>query len=292
MEYAISEKEKKVHEIGLDLLNKLKKICDKHDLTFFANAGTLLGAARHKGFIPWDDDIDVSMEWEDYKKFIQIAPEECEYPYFFQSHLTEEGAEVDHVKIRRSDTTGFSKWEWENIKDPNHNLGIWIDIFPMFSVPDDMALREEKKKRIIELWKAIRGYNASVCLELGFEPNPNYVQYIPDYKALREKYTITDIKTLFLNECVYDDDCTDEIGETSFRTYDEKFIYKREWYSESIEMQFEDTTILCPKRFDEILTKAYGDWRTPVIHGAVHEMQYVEPDLPYKTYIERLNKER
>ena len=287
MDYVLSERDRKVHEIGLDLLKKLKSICEKYNLNYLANAGTLLGAARHKGFIPWDDDIDVSMDWKDYKTFLQVAPRECQYPYFFQSHLTEEGAEVDHVKIRRSDTTGFSKWEYENIKDPNHNLGIWIDIFPLFSVPDEIRVREEKKAKIMALWKAIRGYNSFTCVTSGSEPNHEYIQYMPIYQELSKKMTITEIKQQFLEECIYYDDQTDEIGETSLRTYNDKFIYKRLWYAGTIDMPFENTTIHCPARYDEILTKAYGNWRIPILNGAVHEMEHVDPDTPFKVYLEQ-----
>ena len=288
-DYQMSESEKEVHDIGLDLLKKLKDICVKYNLTFFANAGTLLGAARHAGFIPWDDDIDISMAWQDYQKLLKVAPVECHYPYFFQSHLTEDGAEVDHVKIRRSDTTGFSKWEYENIKNPDHNMGIWLDIFPMFNVPRNATVRNKKKEIIFSFWKAIRGYNAQKCIEYGSKPNSKYAEYIPNYLKMSRKFSITEIKTMYLDSCVYEEE-TDEIGETSFRTYDEKFIYRKEWYASSIELPFENTTIPCPEHYDEILTKAYGSWRTPVINSAVHEMAFVNTHLPYSEYLSSTSK--
>ena len=196
-EYTLTDIEIKVHEIELDIFEKFKSICKKYNLHYFANAGTLLGVARHKGFIPWDDDIDISMDWPDYKKFLEVAPLECEYPYYFQSHLTEPCSEVDHVKIRRSDTTGFSKWEYENIKDPTHNLGIWLDIFPMFNIPSDLEIREQKKQEIFKYWRAIRGYNAATCIEYGYKPNDNYVNYIPEYQALKDQYSILELKNKY-----------------------------------------------------------------------------------------------
>jgi hypothetical protein len=103
--------------------------------------------------------------------------------------------------------------------------------------------------------------------------------------------SITEIKDQFLQECVCDD-LTDEIGETSFRTYDERFIYKRSWYTNAIDLPFENTTIRCPEKYDEILTKAYGNWRQPVINSAVHEMEHVDPDTPYIDYLEKKNVDR
>ena len=77
-----SESIQKVWQVELDLLNVLKKLCIEHNLNYFAIGGTLLGAVRHKGFIPWDDDIDVVMPWSDCQKLISVASEEISYPYF------------------------------------------------------------------------------------------------------------------------------------------------------------------------------------------------------------------
>ena len=71
------------------------------------------------------------------------------------------------------------------------------------------------------------------------------------------------------------------LGMTSFRTHSEKLMWPKEWFDEVIELPFEDTTISCPKMYDEILTKTYGDWRTPVYNSSIHEMEYLDTDAPY-----------
>ena len=126
---------RKLWDVVLDLLEKFKSICYKYNLSYSATAGTLLGAVRHKGFIPWDDDIDLALPWPDYKCLLEVAPKECHYPYFFQSFLTEKDGEVAGCRLRRSDTTGFTKWEHLNV-GPDYDRGIFIDIFPLFNVPD------------------------------------------------------------------------------------------------------------------------------------------------------------
>ena len=158
----------------------------------------------------------------------------------------------------------------------------------MFNIPEEESVRRQKKERIFEYWRAIRGYNALKCIEYGFTPNKEYEKYIPDFQRMNKSYSITDIKNLYLEACDYKNDKTIEIGETSFRTFNEKFIYLREWYKEDIELPFEDTTIICPKDYDKVLTKAYGDWRTPVFNSSVHEMEYVDPDLPFADYLSNL----
>ena len=140
-EYEISPETRELFKVNLDLLKKFKSICEKYSITYYASCGTLLGAVRHEGFIPWDDDMDLFLMWDDYKKFLEVAPKECSYPYFFQSHLTEDEGEASASRLRRSDTTGYTQWEKNNITDVNYNKGIFIDIFPIFYVPDTKFMR-------------------------------------------------------------------------------------------------------------------------------------------------------
>ena len=88
--YSISTKMKRVWETQIDLVKVLEKICKKYNLTFFAIYGTLLGAIRHEGYIPWDDDIDVVMPRKDFEKFKKMAVNELEYPYVLVPMRNEE----------------------------------------------------------------------------------------------------------------------------------------------------------------------------------------------------------
>ena len=83
--YLISKEMKQVWACELDLLKKLLQVCEKYNLKCWADAGTLIGAIRDHGFIPWDDDIDVAMLREDYDKLVSIADKEFAHPYFFQT---------------------------------------------------------------------------------------------------------------------------------------------------------------------------------------------------------------
>ena len=83
--YKVSREMKKIWAVELDLLNELNRVCNKHNIRCMAWAGTMLGAIRHKGFIPWDDDIDIMLFRDDYEKLCEIAPSEFTYPYFFQT---------------------------------------------------------------------------------------------------------------------------------------------------------------------------------------------------------------
>ena len=127
--FQVTRQRKEIWAVELDLLHELDRVCKKHGLTFFADSGTMLGAIRHKGFIPWDDDIDVAMMRDEYEQLCKIAGEEFSYPYFFQTEYTDHGTLRGHAQLRNSMTTAV-------LKDENHtqypfNQGIFIDIFPL-----------------------------------------------------------------------------------------------------------------------------------------------------------------
>ena len=126
--YTVTRKMKKVWAVELDLLNELLRVCNKYNIKIFASGGTMLGAVRHKGFIPWDDDIDMGMLRKDYDKLCKIANKEFQYPYFFQTNYTDPGTLRGHAQLRNSNTTSFLQNEGSEY---SFNQGIFIDIFPM-----------------------------------------------------------------------------------------------------------------------------------------------------------------
>ncbi len=274
---------RKIWNVELDLLEKFKSICEKYRLSYCASSGTLLGAARHQGFIPWDDDIDLFLPWEDYKKLMEIAPSECQYPYFFQSFLTDAEGEASASRLRRSDTTGFTKWEDENV-GPDYDKGIFIDIFPLFNIPDSDEEKAIQKEAIMFFWKCIRGYNAITQIERGETPNKDYIQYVSYYKSVCKTMSIQDIKWAYLNACAMSDGETKEVGATSSRVHLSKLMWDADLYQSYVDLPFENTTIRCPAEYEKVLEKQYGDWRIPIQSGARHEMVAIDPERPWKNY--------
>ncbi len=279
----INEGLRKVWNIELDLLEKFKDICRKYNLCYCASSGTLLGAVRHKGFIPWDDDIDLFLPWEDYKKLLEIAPKECQYPYFFQSFLTEKDGEVGASRLRRSDTTGYTMWEQKNV-GPNYDKGIFIDIFPLFNIPDSEQEKNIQKESILFFWKCIRGHDALKQGKMG-RANDEYIPYIPYYKSVCKSMSIVDIKWAYLNACAMESRETKEVGATSSRVHLPSLMWAASLYKTYVDLPFENTTIRCPIEYEKVLDKQYGNWRVPVENGSRHEMAVIDTETPWRDYL-------
>lgn len=124
---------RKIQESSLDILKALAKVCDENGLTYYLTGGTLLGAVRHKGFIPWDDDIDIAMPRDDYEKLIEIADEKLP-PRFKLAHYTElfigKKPLMHHVQILDQDVTLTRKWA-----KSESQVHTWIDIFALDGMP-------------------------------------------------------------------------------------------------------------------------------------------------------------
>ena len=122
--------------------------------------------------------------------------------------------------------------------------------------------------------------------------NPEYKKYIDIYRKYSEKYTIQEIKNLYFERCAAIKEPTGIIGAVSFRTFDAKNMWKASWFEETVELPFENTTITCPKYYDEVLTVQYGDWRTPVYNGAYHEMFVVDTEVPFSIKLKKEDEKK
>ena len=133
MEEQLSEKElADLKAKELDILVKFDRMCKENNLRYFITAGTLLGAVRHKGFIPWDDDIDLMMPREDYEKLLSVWDQSAPKGYILQNTRTDSDFTQNFTKIRKDHTT-FLQDEAERTK--HYHKGIFVDIFPGDRVP-------------------------------------------------------------------------------------------------------------------------------------------------------------
>lgn len=125
--------------VMLSILKEIDVLCKKHNIKYFLDGGTLLGAIRHKGFIPWDDDLDIGMLRSDYEKFLQVAQKELGDKYFVQDWFTDTEFGFWFTKIRLRNTLYLEKSS--SVKKKHNEF--FIDIFPYDNYPDDPKIRNK-----------------------------------------------------------------------------------------------------------------------------------------------------
>lgn len=274
---------KQLWSIQLDLLEQLKRICKKYNIKYFASGGTLLGAVRHKGYIPWDDDIDVCMLADDYEKFCKVAESELNGDYYFQ--LMKEMA-----RIRNSSTTACTGADLKKYQlDKNHNCGIFIDIFPLHNVYNSKLSRVFHKIVLHILKRGTVGYEKEAFLKQN--PKKYWKHYFSKafllWKGISLFYDIEEYLEIYKKTVGMCKE-SDFVGLVSFMGIQRKYIWDIKWYSESCEMSFENTTICCPKEYDAILRRQYGDYTVFKKGGAIHTMEVFDTEVPYKEKLKGL----
>ncbi len=290
-DYTVTASMKEIWAVQLDLLQELLRVCKKHDIKIFAEGGTMLGAVRHKGFIPWDDDIDMMMFREDYDKLCALA-DEFQYPYFFQTEYTDPGSLRGHAQLRNSLTTGILKEELDSV---SFNQGIFIDIFPLDSVVEDERLLKRQSRRV----KRYKNLARLAFIATHYQGRSGGVKGFLKkmirffFKPLVDKFNLEQtFYQKFEAECArYNTVETEYVSPLSFQ-FDAKQNYKpRADYLETIEYPFEFMSIPIGKNYHRTLTKQFGNYMEFVKGTSCHGGVIFNTDTPYTTYLTNLNLE-
>ncbi len=285
--YLVTKDVKMLWAVMLDILVQIDSICKNYNIQYFLCGGTLLGAVRHKGFIPWDDDLDVMMKRNDYNRFCEIAPQELQSPYFFQSEKTDPGHLLRHAKIRNSNTTGMFKSFAE--KGYTINQGIFVDVFPLDNLPDDPEERIEYYDNLYKLWGKVWKLSAykNRHIRYGFIENlkNSFINsilslwgkqdyYNEKFECLAGKYKDTQTKEC----CLY-------VGHLTPNGLKKTHLWQTKDYESFTTAQFEFLQLPIPVNYDAHLTTLYGDWHKIVMGKNSHGELIVDVDNPYTKYI-------
>ena len=279
-EFFMPEKLKRIHAVELDLLNEFLAVCKKYKIKVGVFAGTLLGAVRHKGFIPWDDDIDVCMSRQEFEKLLKIAPKEFSYPYFFQSLSTDPLYLLGYARLRNSETTGRITWQDSN----DYNNGIYIDIFVLDGIPENNFLRRLQRRflgKFNELWNMYHTPIATLPGRTKFLIRiKKFLLLLLGRCALMKMYHFT---LTFFNKRA------ERFGlVTHNEEFMEKYYLRKEEFEDTIEMPFEMLTVPVFCNYNAILKRSYGskymDFPPMDQRGKWHEGELTfDPDTPYNS---------
>lgn len=245
---------REVQELQLNVLKYIDCLCRKNNITYYLIKGSLLGAIRHGGFIPWDDDIDIAMMRDEYDRFLEICKKDLDDRYFLQNYHTD----IDYAPtLSRICIKGtYAKvYPLEHLK---FNKSTYIDIHPVDNVPDDdkLALRHEKQLIIIDKLINMKLY---AVFDEGF------IKYKRIIKRMRS-LLLAAIPLEYLHskrEKVmkrYSNTTTKRVCCTACRYAYGKQIMAREIFGRPVLVKFEDGEFFAPEQYEKYLTQTYGDY--------------------------------
>ncbi|MBR2012986.1 MAG: LicD family protein [Clostridia bacterium] len=242
---------RKVQLVQLEIAKEVRRVCDENNIDYYLTAGTCLGAIRHQGFIPWDDDLDIGMLRDQYEKFCKIAPEKLDPKYSFQNWRNDTTFAAPFGKVRKNGTI----YQESKAKEGGIN-GIYVDI-----IVYDNAPKTRERAHILKLWFLER----LILMKCRYRPWSNdgatdwkrRLFYLPfQFLALftTQKGLVGAYDRLACRPNGESGNVYCQIGETHY------YRSKKEWLANTKEVPFEDTTFRVPASTHEYLTAAYGDY--------------------------------
>lgn len=291
--YRVTHNVKELWAVELDLLVELDRVCQKHGIHYVVSGGTLLGAVRHHGFIPWDDDIDVMMMRDQYERLCEVAKQEFRNPYFFQTEENDPGFMRRFARLRNSQTTGIIKWEYP--LRPTFNQGIFIDIFPLDAVTSKTVMY---KKQCRDERKYLGFFSFSNMIERNSYPYTS--QVLPRITKQILHRIIGPIFRL-LGVChylygkiqqncqLYNKEGCEYVSLLSFQIDNLDWMVRRSSLEDVIHVPFEFVKVPIIKKYDEHLKRKYGDYMTPQKAPSCHGELIFDTTQSYIDYY-RKNK--
>ena len=252
------EKELSIREIQnilLDIYKFVDEICRKHDYKLFLAGGSALGAVRHHGFIPWDDDLDLTLPREDYEEFVRIAKEEL--PGYLKLTWMKR---LNHYRIEDSRYEMELNGAYQQSINEGEKSYIFVDLQPFDGVPKPIVIRTFHCVRVMFYRMAYRMCDSQkICIESWRKKWELFL--IALFKKMPFLFTKEEklqqkfdekMKKYNYKDCGY---IADFVGKYLFRD-----VYPKSWWEPGILVAFEDVQVRIPSEYDKYLSRIYGDY--------------------------------
>lgn len=280
-DYTVSSEMKKVWAVELNILEEIDRICRKYQIRYWGAFGTMLGAVRHQGFIPWDDDLDLVMFREDYERFRIVAPKELKAGYIFQSEVTPYRTR-SFYKIRDIHTTAIEFWDMP----PEYNQGIFVDIFPWDDTNDSPTDISPEYVMKSEMWAALS--TPDVIMQKikeggNFLMPEDILMYICSDQTGKGH-------EMFCQFCRQHSGRSKKIDLLVQESYHKGGGLLREWFDETVYLPFETFMLPVPKEYEKCLLHRFGsNYMTPVKFASLHNGITLDANKPYTDYLMKRN---
>ena len=253
----------------LEVLEEVAKVCEKHNIRWFADCGTLLGAVRHNGYVPWDDDLDICMLRDDYIRFNKIAQQELPHGYWVMNFHTEEFWEM-LTRVTNGNKVRMDKERLEKYHDFVYVAG--IDIFPLDYVAPTEEEEELRDYMIQVVQEAINALDDENINRYGIEDNLLAVETVCSMKLDRKRPIKLQLFTLL--EKLYSLFQAEESSEVVLMPYwlkDKSHKYPLRFFEQTILLPFEGYQIQAPAAYEGVLKIEYGNYMMCVKGMAEHD---------------------
>lgn len=266
-------KRSEVQEIIWSIMKEIMAIIYENNMTYFMLGGTLLGAIRHKGFIPWDDDIDIGMPRDDYERFLKIIPKKL--PSYLKLNTYWDDSSHHYYFSRIVDTKHELKRTGSTVE---RRENVWVDVFPLDGMPNNSLVRCIHMSKLlyararyhiatfdkINLKRPNRPLSERVVIwfvmhtRIGTHSNPR--KWLDQIDKLMKMYSINDTDWV----CNF-------MGQYKF-----KEMFPKSWYGKGTMYAFEEGYMMGPDEYDKILTQQYGNYMIPPKNKNAHAAEFIK----------------
>ncbi len=245
---------KRLQQAQLMIMDEIHRVCEKHQIAYYMIGGTLLGAVRHEGFIPWDIDIDIAMTRADYTRFKEVCEDELQEPFCYCDHLTDHDFNHPHALICLKGTKMRQRFSHLNPQIPAQP--IYLDIFPLDDVPTSMRAQQKQAKKLRWLKKLKR-------LRVGYLFSRTPIKVLAKklvrgllFWAPVDKINAVEQKTM---QKFSGSESGMLCSMASHYSYAKQCMPK-EKYGTPVLLQFEDRAYYAPQEYIWYLERIYGDY--------------------------------